>query len=240
MSASNDDQFDPQLTAELLGMIVHDLRNPLSALHSNVTFLASVFQDVDEDAREALADTRVSCDGLLHIISNLELLGHALCGGQPLALGPLALAPLVVDAVKRAEGAAVSHEVALALDPRVSSLATRVVAHRGMLSRALDNLLHNAIQHSPGDAPIRVSARESDGRAIVLVADAGTPLAEEVRESAFSASGQLVSKGIGGGRYGRGLGLYAAKLAADAAGARVSWVAPEAGGNGFELSLDIA
>ncbi len=236
----DDDQLESQLIGELLGLIAHDLRNPLSALHSNVSFLGSVFEGADEDTREALADTVVSCDGLLHIIDNLDLLAYVLRGRQPLPTAPVLLAPLVAEVVARSAGAAKSHGVELFVDPALSSLGTRVLAHREMLARAMGNLLHNAIQHHGGDRPVHVSAREEQARAHIRITDGGVPLAEELRESGFSAIGQVASKGASGGRYGRGIGLYSAHVAAGAAGARIVWVQPESGGNGFELSLDIA
>lgn len=235
-----DDRLKPELIGDLLGLIAHDLRNPLSALHSNVSFLDSVFADADEDAREALADSIVSCDGLLHIIANLDLLAHALRGAHRLSSGPVPLAPLVADAAARVVGAAKSHAVELVVDPALESLPTRVQTHRDMLGRALGNLLHNAIQHGGSAAPVRVSAREQDGRAYVRVVDGGTPLAAELRESCFSAVGQLSCKGMGGGRYGRGIGLFSARVAAAAAGATVAWFQPDSGGNGFELSVSVA
>ncbi|MBM4364480.1 MAG: HAMP domain-containing histidine kinase, partial [Deltaproteobacteria bacterium] len=63
---------------ELLALVAHDLRNPLSALHSNLGFLRSVLDDADPDAREAIDDGLVSCDGLAQIIDNLDLLAGAL------------------------------------------------------------------------------------------------------------------------------------------------------------------
>lgn len=235
-----NDGLEPRVLAELLGLIAHDLRNPLSALHSNVSFLDSVIDGADQDLHETVADALVSCDGLLHIIGNLDLLAYALEGHEPKPSVPFALGPVVMEVVTRAEAAAKSHEVALAPDPSLQALETQVVAHREMLVRALDNLLYNAIQYGGSSVPIRISVSERDGRACVLIADGGVPLARELRESGFSAKGQLSSKGVGGGRYGRGIGLFSAKVAAQAAHAEIVWVQPGPGGNGFELSLALA
>ena len=48
----------------------------------------------------------------------------------------------------------------------------------------------------------------------------------------------MSAKGQVGARYSRGIGLYAARLAAEASGAEVRAVAPPSGsGNAFELSI---
>lgn len=235
-----EDPLEPHVIGELLGLIAHDLRNPLSALHSNISFLGSVLDDADDDSREALADAVVSCDGLSWIIDNLDLLSYVLRGRPPMASARLPIAPLVGEVVARIGGAACSHGIEVVVDPALATLQTHVRAHREMLSRALGNLLLNAIQHGRGDSPIRISAREEDGHCYVRIVDAGVPLAEELRGDGFSAAGQLASKGMGGGRYSRGIGLYSAKVAAIAAGADVAWAEPDAGGNAFELRAVVA
>ena len=50
------EELSSELISSLLGLFAHDLRNPLSALHSNVSFLGSVLGTGDNDAREGLED----------------------------------------------------------------------------------------------------------------------------------------------------------------------------------------
>ena len=70
---------DPELVGELLGLFAHDLRNPLSALQSNASYLEST-PGIDQDSLEAIADLLVACDGLAHIIDNLDVF----MGGFPI------------------------------------------------------------------------------------------------------------------------------------------------------------
>ena len=65
----------PGTVGSLLALVAHDLRNPLSALHSNVGFLEATLSTKDTDALDALADISASCSSLKHIIDNLELVG---------------------------------------------------------------------------------------------------------------------------------------------------------------------
>src|SRR5690606_13210231 len=50
------EQVAPRLIGELLGLLAHDLRNPLSALHSNLGYLDAVLASRDEEVREAIED----------------------------------------------------------------------------------------------------------------------------------------------------------------------------------------
>ncbi len=76
------DRLESELVGGLLGLIVHDLRNPLSALHSNASFLQTARDTTGEDAKEALEDVSASCEALGHIIDNVELLSLALARRQ--------------------------------------------------------------------------------------------------------------------------------------------------------------
>ena len=229
------DRVDPSTIGELLGLLAHDLRNPLSALHSNLGFLRSVLSASDQDARDAVDDGIVSCDGLAHIIDNIDLFGQSLRHAER---GDSMLSDvngLVADVVRSCQAMAQSHGV----DVKVGEgIAERVPidAPRDLLSNALSNLIRNSIQHSPPGGTVRVSVRSSGADVIVAVQDAGTTLTGEVASAAFTAAGQIASKSIPNGRYSRGLGLYCAALAAVAAGAKVR-TAAQPHGNGFELVM---
>ena len=74
------ERLESELLGGLLALIVHDLRNPLSALHSNASFLQSARDAVSTDFKEALEDVSASCEALGHIIDNVELLSLKLRG----------------------------------------------------------------------------------------------------------------------------------------------------------------
>lgn len=227
--------IDPGTTAQLLALLAHDLRNPLSALHSNVGYLSAMLGGGDQDIVEALADARVSCDSLVMIIDNLELLGRVL--GEAPAPGKtrLALAPVVDAVVQQHRGLAQSHGTSIEL--AAVDRGIQVDSNREMLSRALGNLICNAIQYSPTGSPISVKAMSSSGTCVVSVSDRGPAFDQSLGELAFTAAGQSELKSASGGRYGRGLGLFAAQVAAAAAGAQVRARGNRSEGAVFELQL---
>ncbi len=231
------DEPSTQLVGELLALLAHDLRNPLSALHSNVGFLGSMLDHEDTDAQEAVADALLSCEGLSQIIDSVEMLSHVLCGDQKLNPAPFALAAVVEHAAASSAALAKSHEVVVTVDEASSQSQARVSAHRDMAGKALMALVRNSIQHAPPGSMIRVEVEERPDQCVVVVRDEGTPLAAEALEAAFTAAGQITTKGIRGGRYSRGLGLYCARVCARAAGANVA-SRKAASGNAFELVLN--
>jgi K+-sensing histidine kinase KdpD len=215
------ERLDSELLGHLLALIAHDLRNPLSALHSNVGYLASLGQCDDDETREALEDAGLSCECLVVIIDNIDVIARQLNGKTTVPLMRFSLGAVVSEALARCERIAASHRCKIAFSQQASAQALHVKSNRDFVARALVNLLLNSVQHAGGSTiEVELSAG-TKGEAIVSITDSGTVLGPEEREKAFLAAGQLAAKTNGNGRYSRGLGLYVAKLAAEAVGAKV-------------------
>jgi signal transduction histidine kinase len=227
------DIFDSVTFGELLGLLAHDLRNPLSALHSNLGYLTSIVRE-DTDAVEAVSDGLISCEGLAHIIDNIDLLGQTMRGAQHGEGTRFDVGMLVAEVVSAARPMAESHTVTVVVQRPDETMAAD--GSRELFGRALANLLRNAIQHSPSGATVNVSVRKDSSGVAVLLEDVGVSLPDTVRDAVFTPKGQIGAKSAPAGRYSRGLGLLCASLAASAARATVHVVDPPRGtGNAFEL-----
>jgi signal transduction histidine kinase len=236
------EQIDIKILGSLLGLIAHDMRNPLTALQSNISYLASALGEAAAaDTREAFADASASSDSLAHLIDNVEVVSLVLCSAlDALEKAPFRLTPLLHDVISRNQVAAQSHSVNLELAETDVYSDLQVFAHRDMLGRALQNLIRNSIQFAPSSEPIRISVAPSQNQCAILVGDGGPTLAPAQREAAFTATGQAAAKGTSGGRYSRGLGLFCAKACAEAAGATLQAVESESqGGNTWRVGVPL-
>jgi signal transduction histidine kinase len=234
--ASSGDRLATHLIGELIGLLAHDLRNPLSALHSNLGYLEAVLPSEEGEAREAVEDGVVSCDGLSHVIDNVDLLGQILRGGLSVSRSPSSVAALVAGAVERCQPAARSHGLKLELEPKSRQIHATVDVGRELALKSLINLIRNGIQHAPPATTVHVSAAIEGKNVCVYVKDGGTPLTDDLIENAFTAEGQVAGKVRSNSRYSRGMGLYCARIAARLCGADVR-VVPSPKGNTFQLSL---
>jgi sigma-B regulation protein RsbU (phosphoserine phosphatase) len=224
---------DPVLLSQLLGLLVHDLRNPLAGLKCNATLLedgatpSGILEGVVEDIE-------VSCTMLGHLLDNAELLARELGGAPPVQLTDVSVGDVVARVVQELSAVAKSHGTTIVVASDIPH-SLHVLSQRELLTRTLLNYLYNAIQHG-AVGPVRVSLRTTDSTVTISVLDRGEPISPELREVVFTAPGQVKSRGQDHGRYSRGLGLFIARSAGQRAGGSVR-ACVEGGENALEIEL---
>jgi signal transduction histidine kinase len=151
----------------------HELRTPLSRIKISASMALSQEQ-TSEEYRRALEVTDIAADAMERLIRELLLLARADAGQLAFQATELDLAALLCDAVAevRAPGrATVSFEA--------PSRGVVVCGDRNHLRRVFDNLLENALRHTPADGRIVVSVRCHEGEVVARVADTGEGISPE-------------------------------------------------------------
>jgi signal transduction histidine kinase len=220
---------DDATLGQMLRILAHDLRNPLAVIISNLGYLQTTLRATSGDIDETIADTLSSCEDLNHIIENVDLLGQQTKGMDDGSGGAFEVQGPTAHVMKRFGALADSHSVALVSDLERVSPLLRVCGDRGGYERAFANVLRNAIQYAPAGSAVHVGLDLEPEHCRVTVSDTGASFPARWRQAAFSAEGQVNGKAKGEGRYGRGLGLYIARCAADAIGADLRVSPPPAG-----------
>ncbi|GIZ13291.1 cell wall metabolism sensor histidine kinase WalK [Pseudomonas sp. NCCP-436] len=83
----------------------------------------------------------------------------------------------------------------------------RVLGHLNGLARALENILRNAIRHSPEGGIVRLSGRYEDGYWLLCIDDQGPGVAEQELERIFLPFTRLSAARPGGDGFGLGLAI---------------------------------
>jgi signal transduction histidine kinase len=92
-----------------------------------------------------------------------------------------------------------------------------------LMRPVIDNLLANALQHSPSGGRVEVAAAYREEGVELRVSDDGPGIPEELREKVFEKYAQVEMKRQGAGSTNRGLGLTFCRLAVEAQGGTI-WV----------------
>jgi two-component system sensor histidine kinase KdpD len=211
-----------ELRTAILSAVSHDLRTPLSGIKASVT---SLLQDdvawTPDEAREFLVTIDEESDRLNALVGNLLDMSRLQTGSLDVSL-----APVGVDEVIPAALASIGPRAA-GIHVDVDESHPRVLADPGLLERALANVIVNALNHSPGGAPVRVVAGVAGDGVDVRVVDRGPGVPVAERERLFLPFQRL---GDTGGADGVGLGLAVAKGFVESMGGEVEMEDTPGGG----------
>jgi two-component system sensor histidine kinase/response regulator len=223
------------LKDDLVSMMVHDLRNPLSGIKGflDVFQRAVDDQELHEDAVIALR----ASERLREILDDmlcLRMLESSAVGLRPELVAADAL---VRDAVTSMSGAARARQVAISQVLGPSNVT--FPGDRKLLLRAIENLLSNALKYSPDGGVVEAVVRWSDSEVEIEVADRGAGIPDHLKRHLFEKFGSIeVARGAV--RRGVGLGLYLVRLVAKAHGGHAVVRDREGGGTVFALVLPLA
>ncbi|MCP2337313.1 sensor histidine kinase [Actinomadura rupiterrae] len=216
----------------------HELRTPLTTLKAELE-LARQPGRSREALASAVAAAAEDTDRLIRLAEDLLLLARADEGHA--FLRPRRIAPheILAAAVRSASTRAASHQVTLRLD---SDEGLHLVADPDRLRQAVDNLLNNALRHSPpgGVIDVGLGHRGRSGRAVAVieVRDHGPGFPPDLLPAVFERfrrADTARSRADGG----TGLGLAIVRSIAHAHGGRVVADNPPGGGARVRLELPL-
>jgi len=217
---------------ELVAWVSHDLRTPLAGLRA----MAEALEDgVAAEPMRYHMQMRVAVDRLAGMVDDLFEMSRIHAGALRLSLARVSLADLVDEAVVGADPLARSLGVELSAEV-LTSLAVRVDPRE--LSRALTNLVVNAIRHTPNDGLVRVEAAEKDGQAVLAVTDSCGGLAEQDLDRVFDVAWRGTAARTPEPLAGAGLGLTIVRGIVEAHSGQVA-VHNVNGGCRFEVRLPV-
>jgi signal transduction histidine kinase len=202
---------------ELTAFIVHDLKNPLSVIHVNLSWLCQQAGDGDPDVAEAFADAKDASSRLQAMIEELLAISRLETAEVPLRRVPVDVGDLAREVVRGY--AREAERKGIALRTQIDDGPLRVDADRAVLQRILENLIGNALQYTPAGGGAVVAASTRSGLE-VSVSNTGQPIPEREREHVFGKFRR--GAGAPSRRGNAGLGLYFCKRAVEAHGGSIT------------------
>ena len=223
-----------ELKKTLTETLIHDLKNPLTAVCGNLDLL-----EFQQEGRglELVRRSKAGASRLLRMILDLLDVEALEDGSFTLHRDEIDIVELARAAVENAEAAAEKRGVSLAVD--VPDHPYRVDADGSVLHRVLDNLLANALQHSRKGMTITVRVEPGDGQIGFSVADQGPGIPPEQRERVFEKYARLELRKAGVSAN-RGLGLTFCMMAVTAHGGTLRVEENPGGGALFRVTLPFA
>jgi K+-sensing histidine kinase KdpD len=216
---------------QLIGIVSHDLRNPLGAI-TMAAGLLQVSPGLNERQLKAAHRIASSCNRATRLIRDfLDFTQARLGSGIPLNRRPMDLHDVtrhVVDEVRQAHP---TREVQLE-----ASGEGHGQWDPDRISQVLTNLVGNALAYSPAHTPVRVSTSSEPGFAVLQVHNQGTPISPELLPRLFEP---LTRGAPTEGQHSRsiGLGLYIVREILRGHGGSVEVSSSEQEGTTFTVRL---
>ncbi|MBT8489879.1 MAG: GAF domain-containing protein [Deltaproteobacteria bacterium] len=207
-----------KLKTELFNMIVHDLKGAISEIIANLDILTYT---ASEENQEFVDSAKTGCDALYRMV--FDLLDIARLEDRRIELVYEKINPqdLIKESLSRLFGLFRIKELEFVEVIPSSGKPEHFRGDRGMLLRILQNLLINAMNHSPIGEKIEIGYKnEAHDKITFFVKDNGPGVPEEYKKAIFDKYFQLEKKNDGR-VYTTGLGLTFCKMAVEAHRGRI-------------------
>jgi len=226
-------QQNRQSMEEMVRLISHDLRNPLTVVMGQGDRLQRMLtRQGPEPAAEGARSIVKSARQMNAMIQDLVESTRLESGNLELQKQPTDLVQLIGDVTHRI--GSLEESARVRVEPAFSELVAPVDASR--VERAVVNLITNALKYSPPEAPVTVRLAWQDGEASISVVDQGVGIPDEdvphLFERFFRAKSGKKADGLG-------LGLYITRLIVEAHGGRMSVESAVGKGSTFAFTLPL-
>ncbi|MBX3071129.1 MAG: HAMP domain-containing histidine kinase [Thermomicrobiales bacterium] len=218
----------------LVGAVAHDLRTPLFALRGSLEAISTGVADTEEKRLRYLATAQEKANMLDRLVSDLfDLTRLEFLEMEPVRES-VDLAALVSSSVAAFRPAADQKGIRLVTDDATATHRIAIDAH--LVTRAVDNLIDNAIRFTPQEGTVTITCSTSEDGAEIAIADSGPGIPEEEIAQIF----EPLYRGEGSRNRqtgGAGLGLTIARRVFVAHGGDLVVRNRESGGASFVATI---
>jgi signal transduction histidine kinase len=220
---------------EVFSLFIHDLESPLASTKYLLNLLESGRFDAEKpNHRRLVKSSRIALTRAETILYDIMAVARSGKVGLPVEMINLVPTAVIEEAIELVSASAEEFGVTLTFTNNSGDIP--VQADPKLLKRVLDNLLYNALRHTPQGGQISVYTEPGQKCLFIHVKDSGPGLGDIDTEKLFEKYGQVILRSQGKHR-GVGLGLYFCRLAATGMGGIVLADDHPKGGAVFTIKL---
>ena len=214
-------------TNELIGIVSHDLKNPIGAIRGLTELLHN--EIIEQEQKPATFRQIIStADRMLDLVNNLLEVNRLESGGIQFTIGVYDIEPIVLGGMEAYRQAASEKEVQFHYQN--STQNSLIAADKQATMQIFDNILSNAVKYSPFGKNIFVRVCTQNHLVRIEIQDEGEGISPEDMKKLFGKFARLSAQPTGG-EHSTGLGLSIVKKMVEAMNGRV-WCESEFGKGG--------
>ena len=218
---------------DMLGVVAHDLRNPLNSIGMSVEVLLDMTPADDAARRSPLGVAQRGVQSMNRLIEDLLEVRRMETQGIRIDASEIDISAVIRQAAEMLAPLATARQIRLVA---LAEGLPRAVADPARIQQVISNLVGNAVKFTPAHGRIEIAALAEADEIVVRVCDTGAGIPPDQLPHVFRRFWQAAS----GDRRGIGLGLAIAQGIVDAHGGRI-WVESTLGvGTTFSFTLPVA
>lgn len=175
--ADHKQQEAERLRSDLIAWVSHDLQTPLASIRAILEALSDGMVEDPEVVTRYLLTAQREVASLSMLIDDLLQMAQLDAGGLPLDLENASLTDLISDTLESFSELALRQKVSITGEADADVDPVRMDTMR--IGRVLNNLLSNALRHTPAGGSIEVRARRAGRGVEVSVSDTGEGIRQE-------------------------------------------------------------
>lgn len=221
---------------ELLRIVAHDLKNPLSS----ITMIAKLLRNDDDiqpaESKELLDDILTTSERMFLLINDLLNLEELERGTLKFQKERVSANDMLASVCRQNRKQADSKNITLEYNPPTTDVFLN--ADEGRLRQLIENLLSNALKFSPQGSMVHISVERRRGNGRITVKDHGPGITDADKERLFQKFARLTARPTAG-EHSSGLGLAIAKKITDAMGGTLVCESKVGDGAAFIVELPL-
>lgn len=222
---------------QYIGMVAHDLRNPIGTSESFATLLLESYHDYSEEEHLTFLEIiRKSCGYSLQLISDFLNISKIEAGVFELQMTSCDYIRFLTDVVAQNNLIARKKQQTIHFHSSIETLPIEIDVNK--IRQVVDNLLGNAMKYSPENLPIDVRVELGQEGVVTHVIDYGPGIAANEQKELFHAYRTASSRPTGNEKA-TGLGLAIAKMVIDAHKGTIYAKSEPGKGSDFSFTLPL-
>ncbi|WPJ96634.1 sensor histidine kinase [Coraliomargarita algicola] len=221
---------------DFIGVLAHDLRNPLNTVIGLCDLAEDSFDDFSQD--EFVGDIKKCGVRMLDLTERLLDVSRMESFHGPVKTEDLVLNEVVEAVAEQFMRQARQKNISISLD-LASSDGLHLQSHRDWLDVCVSNLISNAVKYTPKFGQVTIHTRRVDSRLELEIKDTGCGIKNEDQAKLFGKFVRLSSKPTDN-EPSLGLGLYIVKQMCDRLGMQIQVKSELGKGTSFILIQDIS